>query len=145
MVSGLKHIRTMKQVIKKHLTFTLFNVLPVEAYLSCYDNSVHGRKKPFLTQSSNFSGCYKCHFPNGDNIKGGKKNTSGILLRIHLNSLFSGFRYAFNTNLSKSYLPSHKEAQVGSVATKLWEPLCGSARCREEGGRCMPAQVDRVC
>ena len=117
----------MRQVIKKHLTFTLFNVLPVEAYLSCYDNSVHGRKKPFSTQGSNFSGCFKCHFPSGDNIKvisKGKKTTSGILLRIHLNSLFSDFHYAFNTSLSKSCLISHTEAQHRChVAAELQEPL----------------------
>lgn len=60
MVSDLKYTRTTKQVIKKHLTFTLFNVLLVWAYHFCYDNSVHGKKKPFLTRSSNFSGCLKC-------------------------------------------------------------------------------------
>lgn len=113
MVSGLKYIRTTKQVIKKHLTFTLFNVLPVEAYLSCYDNSVCGRKKPFSTQSRIFSGCCKCHFPNGNNIRGRKKNTSGILLRTHLNSLFGPFHYAFNTNLSRSYCSWYKEALCG--------------------------------
>lgn len=61
--------------------------------------------------------------------KGGGTTTSGILLKIHLNSLFGAFHYAFNANVSRSYCPWHNEAPCG-------RPCAGAGRTGRRGPLC---------